>query len=259
MQLSVIIPLAPQEQAWKALLPDLAALPAGSEIILACPQGHKPLEVPPPAAGLKIHAINVGRGRAAQMNAAASIAEGEHLWFVHADSRLTPASIPCLLARMTEKPAALLYYDLKFLSDATPLTRLDGRKCLPNTISLPRLDGLKFYPNTISLMRLTELGTWLRSRLLGIPFGDQALCLRADIFRNLGGYPQGLPYGEDHILVWRARQAGVPLHPVRSPLYSSPRKYRAKGWLNTTLRHLYLTFVQAWPEFWRLLLRRGPA
>jgi GT2 family glycosyltransferase len=91
------------------------------------------------------------------------------------------------------------------------------------------------------LMRITELGVWFRSRILGIPFGDQALCLPAEAFRSLGGYDETVDQGEDHRLVRRARQAGLPLRPVGVAVFTSARKYRRQGWLRTTVRHLWLT------------------
>lgn len=229
MKLSVIIPMAAQEQAWKDLLPDLGGLPLGSEIIFALPQGAPTLDIPAPHPWMQIRQISEGTGRAAQMNAAAHMADGTQLWFLHADSRLGQETIPALLRRLGQYPDWLLYGDLKFLNDATPL------------------------------MKLNEAGAWVRSRFLGMPFGDQGLCIRKKLFHDLGGYPENVAYGEDHVFVWCARQRGIALRPIDAPIYTSARKYRDLGWLKTTLRHVFLTCKQAWPEFCRLLFKRGAA
>lgn len=229
MKLSVIIPMTLHEQAWKNLLPDLAGLPLDSEIIFALPQGAPALEIPEPHPRIVIKQISEGTGRAAQMNAAASMAEGMQLWFLHADSRLGRDTIPSLLRRLKQYPDWLLYGDLKFLNDATPL------------------------------MKLNEVGAWIRSRFFGMPFGDQGLCIRKKLFHDLGGYPEDITYGEDHVFVWRARQQGIALRPIEAPIYTSARKYRDHGWLKTTLRHVILTYKQARPEFCRLMFKRGAA
>ena len=222
MKLSVIIPLAQDEQAWRHLLPDLAPLP-DSEIIFALPQDAEPIDLP------AIRQVRAGNGRAQQMNAAASIAQGNHLWFLHADSRLRPDTIPALLRRLSAYPDWLLYADLSFASDASPL------------------------------MRLNEIGVWLRSHIFGMPFGDQGLCIRKKTFFEIGGYPENVAYGEDHAFVWRARQRGIRLRCTGASLVTSARKYKECGWLRTTLTHVCMTVKQAYPEWRRLISTRGQA
>lgn len=183
---TVIIPFAPDEPEPSGVL---AVLPPTFEVILAR-----------------------GGTRASSMNAAASIAKGRHLWFVHADTILETDSITKLIGKIGMQDRALFYFDLRF----------DGG----------------------GLMRLTDLGVRFRSRMFGIPFGDQALCLRASTFRALGGYDETAAYGEDHLLVRRARRAGVPVLPVGATIGTSARKYRDTGWLRTTSEHWRLTLLQ---------------
>ena len=86
--------------------------------------------------------------------------------------------------------------------------------------------------------RLVCINAWganLRSKLFKAPFGDQAFCMHRDIFRRLGGFNENVSYGEDLLLVRRARRNKVPLIPVHSPILTSPRKYIANGWLRLTL------------------------
>ena len=52
-------------------------------------------------------------------------------------------------------------------------------------------------------MQLNAAGANLRSRWLGLPFGDQGLVLPRASFERLGGFDPALRYGEDHALVWR--------------------------------------------------------
>jgi hypothetical protein len=158
-----------------------------------------------------------GRTRAQALNAGARRASAGHLWFVHADTLLEPEAI----ARLREAAKAgrdeITYCDIRF----------DGG----------------------GLMRLTDLGVLFRSRVLGLPFGDQALALPATLFQRLGGYREDAPYGEDHLLVWRAHRLAVPVVPLRAVVGTSALKYRTRGWLHMTCRHLLLTIRQAWPEW----------
>ncbi len=164
-------------------------------------------------------------GRAAQMNAAAAVAEGDFLWFLHADTRMPPDAVAALLRSLAAAPDALHYF------------------------------GLRFHDGPAAL-RLNAVGVGLRSRLLGMPFGDQGLCLRRSTFAALGGFDEAAVYGEDHLFVWTARRAGVRLRRVPATLSTSGRKYARGGWARTTARHLRLTLLQALPQAARLLLPR---
>jgi hypothetical protein len=165
-----------------------------------------------------------GGSRASSMNRAAHAARGAHLWFVHADTIFSEAEASALLEAVQEGARALWWFDLRF----------DGG-----------------WP-----MRITERGVAFRSRVLGLPFGDQALCLPAAAFRSLGGYDEAAPYGEDHLLVWSAHHAGLPVRPIGMAVTTSARKYRDRGWARTTAAHLVMTLLQALPQMARSLTRR---
>jgi GT2 family glycosyltransferase len=155
-------------------------------------------------------------GRAKQMNRGARRARGDWLWFLHADSHLSSNCLPQLLRFVAREQDALGWFDLAFLPDGP------------------------------GLMWLNALGANLRSRWLGLPFGDQGFVLPAHTFATLGGYDETIPDGEDHRLVWRARQAGVPLERIGATLTTSARKYREHGWWRVTRRHLQRTLAQAY-------------
>lgn len=215
VRLSIVMPLAPGETAWCGLLEQLRALPADSEIVLV--RAEEALLALPAAwpAGPRLRQCRSRPGRAAQMNAGARVARGRWLWFLHADSRLTPQTWPALQAFIAAGAPALGYFRLKFLRDG------------------PRLAALN------------ALGANLRARWLGLPFGDQGFVLRAEDFARLGGYDERLACGEDHFLVWRARAAGLPLREIPAALATSARKYAERGWAATTVRHWRLTLAQA--------------
>jgi hypothetical protein len=213
VRLSVIVPVGPGERAWRELLPDLAPLGAEAEILLVAARGQAPptsSREGRPAGGRWLEA---NPGRASQQNAGARAAIGETLWFLHADSRVPPGALE--LARGFTRRDALGYFDLAFRDDGPPWVRLNA------------------------------LGARLRSRWLGLPFGDQGFILPRRLFERLGGFDESLPAGEDHALVWTARRAGVPLLALGAPLYSSARFYAEAGWLRATLGRLRDTVRQA--------------
>lgn len=158
------------------------------------------------------------------MNAGARATVKPFVWFLHADSRFAPETLPTLSTALRAHPDALHYFDLDFLADGPPL------------------------------MPLNTLGARLRSRWGGMPFGDQGFCLPRALWERLGGFDVDAPYGEDHLLVWKTRRAGIPLRRTGGALRTSARKYRERGWLTTTTTHLRLTARQAFPE-WLALLR----
>jgi rSAM/selenodomain-associated transferase 2 len=219
-QLSIIVPLAPGETTWRELLTDLTALPTGAQIIIVRASGV-PLSLPQWAAGADLMQCETSPGRARQMNLGARTARGRWLWFLHADSRLAPDSLDALRTFIESHNAALGWFDLVFLADG------------------PRL------------ARLNAWGARVRSRSFGLPFGDQGLVMPAASFAAIGGYDETAAYGEDHLLVWAAHAARLPVLRVGAVLYTSARTYARNGWLTTTLRHWVLTLRQALPRWWR--------
>lgn len=219
--LSVIVPLAPDETEGGPLLFALRDLPAGSEVLLVRAGGA---ERPRPdgwPVGVTLRQVSSAPGRARQMNLGARQAEGDWLWFLHADSRFAPGTLPALLRFVGRGEPALGWFDLRF-RDGPWMTRVNAA------------------------------GANLRSAWLGIPFGDQGFVIRAEDFARLGGYDEGAAYGEDHLLVWAARGAGLPLRRVGAALSTSARKYARRGWGATTWRHVRLTAVQAFGA-WRAM------
>jgi hypothetical protein len=85
--------------------------------------------------------------------------------------------------------------------------------------------------------------TW-RSRLSGIPYGDQAIFLRRTDFFALGGYGEA-PLLEDVDLMERAKAHGW--RPVILPqaAIASARAWKRGGLLRVTLRHRLLMALHA--------------
>ena len=147
--------------------------------------------------------LSTGRGRARQMNAGALAARGEILLFLHADT---------ILANGFDNHIRLLLIRPRVSAGAFSF-RLDD--C--------RSAGL----------RLIQLATNWRSRYFHIPYGDQAIFVRARLFQKIGGFPD-LPIMEDYELVRRLKKRGKILtSPL--PAVTSARRWRVLGIWRTTI------------------------
>jgi len=76
----------------------------------------------------------------------------------------------------------------------------------------------------------------LRSRILRLPYGDQAIFIRRSVFEQLGGYAD-LPIGEDLDLVKRMARAGRTAL-LRSTATTSGRRWERHGLIKTTTANL---------------------
>jgi rSAM/selenodomain-associated transferase 2/rSAM/selenodomain-associated transferase 1 len=140
--------------------------------------------------------------RARQMNVGAGRATGDMLLFLHGDTCL-PRGFDNYIRKILARPQAV--------AGAFQL-RIDGQ-----------LPGL----------RATERMVNLRSRRLQFPYGDQAIFLRADLFREMGGFPD-MPIMEDFELIRRLRRRGrIMIAPAA--VLTSARRWEALGILRTTL------------------------
>ena len=149
------------------------------------------------------------RGRAAQMNEGAAVARGTVLLFLHADTVLPGESVPVVLGALQD----------------------------PGVIGGAFRVRLAASPGTGRYIR-AALG--ITGRMIGARAGvaraftgDQAIFVRAETFRAVGGYPE-IPLMEDVELSRRMRRAGkTVLLPLR--VQTSGRRWEAWGPLRTVL------------------------
>jgi rSAM/selenodomain-associated transferase 2 len=145
------------------------------------------------------------KGRARQMNAGASVAKGEILIFLHADTELPQNALKRIEVFVNTKEYVGGAFDLGIQSD--------------------RL-----------IFKIISFLASLRSRLNRIPFGDQAIFVRRNYFNEIGGY-QEIPLMEDVELMKRIRKSGKKIMIFHDRVMTSPRRWEREGILYCTLRN----------------------
>lgn len=146
--------------------------------------------------------ISAPRGRAQQMNTGATAATGDILLFLHADTDLPPEFDTWVRQTLAQPKVIAGAFQLKIDGQNPPL-------------------------------RLVEKMVNLRSRYLQMPYGDQAIFLKADTFQEIGGFPD-LPIMEDFELIRRLQRQGH-IAIVPQPVLTSARRWQKLGVLKTTL------------------------
>jgi rSAM/selenodomain-associated transferase 2 len=163
-------------------------------------------------AGHNLHFIQAPVSRARQMNAGAKQAKGDWLLFLHADTHLPPESFGAFLQAAKS---------LSRLNSGAFTFRVDHRK---------------------RVYRYLEFYVGLRSKLLKLPFGDQAIFVKRHLFEKLGGYREDFPLMEDVEIVQRLNKLdGFAI--LNFPVYTSARRYEADGYFRRGCGNLYLQLL----------------
>ncbi len=148
--------------------------------------------------------ISSGKGRAAQMNRGASIASGEFLLFLHADT-IPPDNFPRIVSETLNRPgtsAGAFRFQLE---------------------------------NEIATAALIEKLVHLRCGLFSSPYGDQGLFLRRSLFEKTRGFPEWIIL-EDLGLIRTLRKHGKVLT-TRQAAVTSSRRWSEGGTVQTFLKH----------------------
>ena len=197
--ISIVVPTLDEEKTLSATLAPLRE-PQVLEVIVADGgSGDGTQEI---AARFADRVIEARRGRAAQMNAGAKLAQGDILLFLHADTIVPTGFAAAIVRALTDADVIGGRFDLE----------LDDRGVAYRTIA--------------AMIRL-------RSRWTRAFTGDQALFIRRDAFERLGGYPDE-PLLEDLALSVAMKRAGR-IACLRERVVTSARRWRERGVARTVL------------------------
>ena len=151
------------------------------------------------------YSLHCTAGRALQMNHGASMAQGQLLLFLHADSEL-PDDFQQQLAADTQWGFFRI-----------------------------RLD------HPARIFRLIEAAINLRSRITRVAGGDQGLFFHSEFFRRLGGFAT-IPLMEDIAICKSARRLAAPSI-VDATMNTSSRRWQQRGVIRTVLLMWILRFA----------------
>ncbi|GMT41694.1 MAG: glycosyl transferase family 2 [bacterium] len=211
--ISVIIP-ASGETVLLARLLGLLSGQRDTEVIVSIPRGDiKSLQT---ASGYNVKTVEGKPGRGVQLDRGAEEAAGEILLFCHADTTLP-----------------------------------DGwKEAVTGTMRKPGVSGGAFrlaIDSGLLRHRIIASSANLRSALLGLIYGDQAVFTSREFYKKSGGF-RPMPIMEDVDFIKRLRRMGK-VSIVKKAVLTSPRRWLSEGALYCVLRNsilvsLYLLGVE---------------
>ena len=199
--ISVIIPTLNEEDNIGRCIRAIRSEDHCCEVILADGGStDRTVEIAGTYEGVRI--VKTGRGRGLQMNKGAAAAGGEVLLFLHADTRLEEGWTRAIVSL------------------------LDDRSVAGGAFSF-RVDNPERH------YRLIELWVGLRCGIFKLPYGDQGIFVRRDIFDGLGGYRE-IPLMEDVDIIARMKRAGrIVILDTRA--FTHHRRWAREGWVRASL------------------------
>lgn len=225
LKVSVIIPTLNEELVLKSSLEKIQEY-APYEIIIA--DGGSQDQTLGIARKFNVKIVSSPPGRALQMNAAAKRAQGDTLLFLHADSAMDYRGYREMIRIMADRDKVGGAFSLQIRSDK------------------------------LSLQIISWVAT-LRSKHLHIVYGDQAIFVRKNIFRQIGGFSL-IPICEDMDFFNRLKKEGEVVI-LNEKASTSARRWLSEGVVFTTLRNwlIAVLFLLGFPprilSKWYLAIR----
>ena len=203
--LSVVVPILNEaENLEQFLQTTLSRLPADAELLLVDGfSGDRSEQI---ASQFNVEFLQCKKGRAVQMNFGAARSKGLYLLFLHADT-LLPESFP---------------EDFSLWLQGRPVWGF----------SPVRLSGPNLW------CRVIEKCINLRVKITNGASGDQAQVVRAEYFRQLGGFAE-IDLMEDIELSYRLRRQW-PARRFQTPVTTSSRRWQSGGVVRTVLLMWFL-------------------
>ena len=197
--ISIIVPVWNEQETIATLLTSLQNLAGSKEIIVVdATSTDKTKELAQNKAQVVSCTVS---SRAAQMNKGASLAKGDILWFVHADTKVPTTSL--MLIKKALKQHAYGCF------------------------------ALSFFDSQCFSLKLIAYFSNLRVKCFSLIFGDQAMFIRKEFFLQLGGFTQ-MELMEDFEFSMRAKKIVKPVI-LKTKIGTSARKFLRGGIWRTCL------------------------
>ena len=197
--ISIIIPTLNEAENLRSTL---ASAKSGADAEIIVVDGGSTDETVELAKSFGVRLLTTAAGRAGQVNVGALAASGDVLLFLHGDTRLPPG-----------------FHQ-----------HVQGIMARPGTVAGAFSLGID---GTEIGLRIIEKLANFRSRVFQMPYGDQAIFLRANLFRSIGGFPE-MPIMEDFVFIQRLKKEGrVVIAPIA--VTTSSRRWKELGILKTTM------------------------
>lgn len=205
-QLSIIIPTLNEAQILETTLRLLLHSPDTEIIIVDGGSEDQTLAI---ATGLGVKVVQSPQlGRAFQMNFGAKMAQGEILLFLHADSKV-PQGYAQFIKTILSKPQ-----------------------------TVAGAFSLKIEGSQLALRLIEKMVNW-RSQFFSLPYGDQGLFIKTELFQEMGGFAE-LPIMEDFEMIKRLQKRGK-IAIIPNPVITSARRWQKLGiWKTTLLNQLII-------------------
>ncbi|MGD1851078.1 MAG: TIGR04283 family arsenosugar biosynthesis glycosyltransferase [Cyanophyceae cyanobacterium] len=168
-----------------------------------------------------VHCVISEKGRGNQMNYGAEKAIAPILLFLHVDTKLPPQALEKILSKLNQsREIAAGAFDLSIESSRW-IFKMIGK-----------------------------VSSW-RSRITRIPYGDQGIFIRREVFEAVGGF-ENVPLMEDVTLMRSLKKQHIKICFLSDPVCTSARRWEREGIIRCTLRNwclitLYLLGVK--PQF----------
>jgi len=216
IKFSIIVPVFQERETINGLMEHLHQLDTEKDCEIIVVDGDEEKDTLRAIHSNHVIKVSSEKGRAKQMNAGASVAKGEILIFLHADTELPILAFKKIRAAVEQKGYIAGAFDLGIRSNKL-------------------------------IFKIISFLASLRSRLNRIPYGDQAIFIRREYFEKIGGY-QEIPLMEDVELMKRIKKSGHKIQIFHDRVWTSPRRWEKEGVIfcifrNWTLQVLYFLGV----------------
>jgi rSAM/selenodomain-associated transferase 2 len=208
VKFSTIVPAFHESDKINSLVEHLQGLESSQDAEIIVVDGNPNGDTIQAIGSDRVKKMVAPKGRARQMNAGASLAKGEILIFLHADTELPPNALKTINSAMAQKG---------YVGGAFELD-IDSHK-----------------------IEYKILVRWasLRCRLTRIPYGDQAIFIKRHYFNALGGY-RDIALMEDVELMRRIKRRGDKIFIVPEKVRTSPRRWEQEGFVYVNVRNAFL-------------------